>query len=94
MGYIGGPNILDMRVNGISAAGQRRLTVVYETAEPRVLQLGINSSPARTLRLAGAGDWLTPATTSLTVFLPAGDSWIKFFNDTGPAPDINRIVIS
>jgi hypothetical protein len=28
---------------------------------------------------------------SLRVHLPAGTNWVRFFNDAGPAPDVNRI---
>jgi hypothetical protein len=94
VGYIGGPNTLAIQVPGIAAAGDRKLTVVYETEEPRTLMLAVNDGPVHTLTLAGAHDWLVPATVELTVFVPAGTSWIRCFNDTGSAPDINRIVLS
>jgi hypothetical protein len=94
VGYIGGPNILIVRVTGIAAPGDHTLTVTYETEDLRTLKIAVNDSPARALSLAGAHSWLIPAVTSLQVFLPAGTSWIRFFNDTGPAPDINKIVIS
>ncbi|MET7424643.1 hypothetical protein [Dactylosporangium sp. NPDC005555] len=91
VGYIGGPNTLAIRVAGVTAAGERTLTVTYETAETRTLSVAVNDGPAQSLTLSGARDWLIPATVSLRVHLPAGTSWIRFFNDEGPAPDVNRI---
>jgi hypothetical protein len=94
VGYLGGPNTLTMRIRGIAAPGNRKLTVVYETDGPRTLKIRVNDSPVRTLKLSGAHDFVIPAVTTLSIFLPAGTSSIKFFNDNGPAPDINGIVIS
>jgi hypothetical protein len=94
VGYIGGPNTLVMLIRGVTAPGKRTLTVTYETDGPRTLKIGVNNGPIRTLLLTGAHDFLIPALTSLSVFIPAGASTIKFFNDAGSAPDINGIVIS
>jgi hypothetical protein len=94
VGYIGGPNILAIRVAGVTSPGTRTLTIVYETEEPRTLKVAVNDGTAQTLQLAGAASLLIPATTSVRVFVPAGTSWIRFFNDTGSAPDINEIVLS
>jgi hypothetical protein len=91
VGYIGGPNTLAIRVADVPAAGERTLTVTYETAETRTLLVAVNDGAVHTLTLSGAGDWLIPATVSLRVHLPAGTSWVRFFNDAGPAPDVNRI---
>ncbi|MEV4132346.1 hypothetical protein AB0J72_09290 [Dactylosporangium sp. NPDC049742] len=91
VGYIGGPNTLAIRVTGVAAAGERTMTVTYETAETRTLRVAVNDGPTQSLTLSGAGDWRIPATVTLRVHLPAGTSWIRFFNDEGPAPDVNQI---
>ncbi|MDG6102203.1 hypothetical protein Daura_44260 [Dactylosporangium aurantiacum] len=91
VGYIGGPNTLAIRVADVPAAGERTLTVTYETAETRTLRVSVGDGPVHTLTLSGAGDWRIPASVSLRVHLPAGTSWVRFFNDAGPAPDVNRI---
>jgi hypothetical protein len=91
VGYIGGPNTLAIRVAGVPTAGERTLLIVYETQDPRTLKVAVSDGPVHTMSLAGAGDYLVPARTSLTLFVPAGTSWIRFFNDAGSAPDINRI---
>jgi hypothetical protein len=94
VGYIGGPNTLIMVIRGVAAPGNRTLTVVYETDGPRTLKIGVNDSPVQTVLLAGAHDFLIPSVTTLSIFMPAGASSIKFFNDAGSAPDISGIVIS
>ncbi|WP_433219449.1 hypothetical protein ACQP00_15245 [Dactylosporangium sp. CS-047395] len=91
VGYIGGPNTLAIRVPEVPVAGERTLVIVYETVVLRTLKVAVADGPVHTLTLAGAGDYLIPARTSLSVYLPAGTTWIRFFNDAGDAPDINRI---
>ncbi|MFC5001628.1 hypothetical protein ACFPIJ_27805 [Dactylosporangium cerinum] len=91
VGYIGGPNTLAIRVAGVTTAGERTMTVTYETAETRTLRVAVGDGPAQALTLSGARDWLIPATVSIRVQLPTGTSWIRFFNDEGPAPDVNQI---
>jgi hypothetical protein len=91
VGYIGGPNTLAVRVAGVPSAGERTLLIVYETQDPRTLMVAVDAGPVHTLPLAGAADYAIPARTAITVYLPAGTCWIRFFNDAGPAPDINRI---
>ena len=93
VGYIGGPNTLAIPVT-VAQAGRRTLTVVYETEGQRTLKIAVNDGAADTLDLAGANSWLIPAHTTLTIDLPAGTNWIRFFNDEASAPDINRVVIS
>ncbi|MBV1850510.1 hypothetical protein [Catellatospora tritici] len=94
VGYIGGPNTLAVRIAGVPRAGERTLTVVYETEQPRTLKLAVDDGPVRELTLAGARSWLIPVHVSVRLWLPAGTCWIRFFNDTGSAPDINTITIS
>ncbi|MFD0591913.1 hypothetical protein ACFQZ4_04530 [Catellatospora coxensis] len=94
VGYIGGPNTLAVRVTGVPQAGERTLTVVYETEQPRTLKLAVDDGPVRELTLAGARSWLIPARTSVRLRLPKGACWIRFFNDTGSAPDINTVTVS
>ncbi|MEV0459555.1 hypothetical protein [Catellatospora methionotrophica] len=93
VGYIGGPNTLAVRVTGVPRAGEWTLTVVYETEQPRTLKIAVDGGPVRELALAGAGSWLIPVRTSLRLRLPKGACWIRFFNDTGSAPDINTITV-
>ena len=47
VGYIGGPNTLAIRVAGVATAGERTLTVTYETAETRTLRVAVDDGPAQ-----------------------------------------------
>jgi hypothetical protein len=94
VGYIGGPNTLAIRLAGVRQAGERTLTIVYETAEPRTLKVAVGAGRPRELTLTGARSWLIPAEAVVRMWIPAGDSWIRFFNDTGSAPDINVLTVS
>ncbi len=94
VGYIGGPNTLAVRITGVPQAGERTLTVVYETEQPRTLKVAVDGGPARELTLSGAQSWLIPVHVSVRLRLPKGTCWIRFFNDTGSAPDINTITVS
>ncbi|MEU7820718.1 hypothetical protein [Catellatospora sp. NPDC049133] len=94
VGYIGGPNTLAVRITGVPQAGERTVTVVYETEQPRTLKLAVDGGPVSELTLAGARSWLIPVRVSVRLRLPKGSCWIRFFNDTGSAPDINTITVS
>ncbi|WP_212843110.1 hypothetical protein [Catellatospora sp. IY07-71] len=93
VGYIGGPNTLAVRIAGVPRAGEWTLTVVYETEQPRTLKLAVDGGPIRELHLAGARSWLIPVRVSVRLRLPKGACWIRFFNDTGSAPDINTVTV-
>ncbi len=93
VGYIGGPNTLAVRVTGVPRAGEWTVTLVYETEQPRTLKLAVDGGPVRELDLAGARSWLIPVRVSVRMRLPKGACWIRFFNDTGSAPDINTVTV-
>ncbi|GHJ43128.1 hypothetical protein Cs7R123_04700 [Catellatospora sp. TT07R-123] len=94
VGYIGGPNTLAVRIAGVPRAGERTLTIVYETELPRTLKFAVDDGPVQELTLAGARSWLIPARVSVRVRLPEGTCWISFFNDAGSAPDIDTVTVS
>ena len=83
--------IVTVRVPG---AGRRTLTIVYETAGARTLQVAVNGDPPLSLTLPGAGSWTSPARVSVPVQLPAGATEIKFYNDAEAAPDLDQILVS
>ncbi|WP_027344052.1 carbohydrate-binding protein [Hamadaea tsunoensis] len=94
VGYIGGPNTLAIPVRNIPHAGERTLTITYETSEPRTLKVAVGSAQPHTVTVSGAGSLLIPARITIRVWLPSGDSWIRFFNDAGSAPDLDTITLS
>ncbi len=92
--YIGGQSGVVVNVRSVPSAGNWTLTVFYESDGPRTFEISVNNGAAVVRNLSGKGDWVTPASTTLTIVLPAGDSTIRFSNPTGDAPDLDEIVIS
>jgi hypothetical protein len=83
-----------VHVRGVKVTGRRTLTVFYETDGERPLDIIVNHGSTVALRLPGKGSWIRPAEVSLPIDLPAGDSTIRLFHATKPAPDIDQLVIS
>jgi alpha-galactosidase len=81
-------------VNGVTvaAAGSRSLTVTYELSGTRTFFVSVNGGAASQITVTGTS-WSAPASATLTVALAAGSNTIKFFNDGGYAPDLDRISI-
>lgn len=90
--YLGQNHAVVINVRDVEVGGRRTMTVVYESDGPRPLSIGINDDPVVSLTLSGAGNWITPARTTVEIDLPAGDSKIKFFH-ADPAPDLDMIII-
>ena len=94
MQYVGQGHALVVHVRNVRAAGRRTLTIVYETSGVRPLDLSVNGGTTISLRLPGKDSWTTPAEISLLVELPAGQTVIRLFHASLPAPDLDQIVIS
>jgi len=92
--YIAGASGVVVNVHGVPSAGNRTMTVFYESDGPRTFEISVNNGAPVVRNLPGKGDWNTPASTTLTIVLPAGDSTIRFSNPTGNAPDLDEIVIN
>jgi hypothetical protein len=76
----------------VGAAGSRSLTITYEVSGTRTFFVSVNGAAASQVSLTGTS-WSTPASATTTVSLNAGNNTIKFFNDTGYAPDLDKISI-
>jgi hypothetical protein len=92
--YLGQGHALVVHVRDLPVAGRRTLTIVYETRGTRPLDLIVNGGKMISLNLPGKESWTTPAEISLTTDLPAGDTVIRFFQNSSPAPDLDQIVIT
>jgi hypothetical protein len=77
----------------LPVSGVRTVTVVYESDGLRTLKISINAAKPLIFTVAGQ-EWTTPLTFHFTAELPAGSLLLAFYNDEGPAPDIDKIVIS
>ena len=89
--YLGSRGQLRIRVTA-PTSGTRAITVVYETSGPRTLKISQNGVPLFERRITGDA-WTNPQTLHLTAALAAGLVVLTFYNDEGPAPDIDRVTI-
>lgn len=81
-------------VNNIVVAkdANYQMAVCYLLQGDRSFFIQVNDGTPIELRLSGES-WLKVARTSLTVPLKAGANRVKFYNDHGYAPDLDRIMI-
>ena len=92
--YVGQGHALVVHVRGVVGGGRRTLTIVFECHGTRPLDVIVNGAPTVSLTLTGRGGWTAPAQTTLPIDLPAGDSVIRLFHPTLPAPDLDQFVIA
>jgi hypothetical protein len=89
----GSQNHLVINKVNVPSAGVYTLTVYATTSGPRTFLIGVNGGIGASLTMQGP-DSVTPVVATRTVMLAAGDNTIKFYNNTAPAPDLDRIKIS
>ncbi|GIH14333.1 discoidin domain-containing protein [Rugosimonospora africana] len=77
----------------VSAAGSHQLTIAYEVDGTRTFDLSVNGGATVAVPCTGT-DFNSPATTTVTVTLNAGNNTIKFFNNSAYAPDLDAISVS
>ena len=93
--YLGQGQALTVHVRGVPVAGRRQLKIYYTCGGgERPLDIIVNDGDKVSLRLAGNDSWLDPATVTIPVDLPAGDSEIRFFHATESSVDLDQFVIS
>jgi len=85
-------NYLVMNNINVARTDNYEMVVFYLVDGTRTLFIRVNDGPVTKLLLSGKG-WRDVAKVSTTVLLTAGSNNVKFYNDTGYAPDIDRIVI-
>jgi serine/threonine protein kinase len=78
-----------------STAGDYLMTVYYTEGDPgsRIGSVSVNGGSAITFTGGYTGSWDTVETVNMTINLSTGNNTIKFFNPSGPGPDIDRIVV-
>ncbi|MFI5838793.1 hypothetical protein ACIA8K_03630 [Catenuloplanes sp. NPDC051500] len=93
--YLGVGQTLTVHVRGVLVAGRRQLTIYYTCGgDPRPLDVIINNGDKISLELAGNDSWIDPATVTIPIDLPAGDTEIRFFHATESSVDLDQIVIA
>jgi hypothetical protein len=85
-------NYLVMNNISVARADNYEMVIFYLVDGTRTLFISVNDGPVTKLLLSGKG-WREVAKVSVTVPLTAGNNKVKFYNDSGYAPDIDRIVI-
>jgi hypothetical protein len=92
--YLGVGQTLTVHVRGVLVAGRRQLTVYYTCGGgPRPLDVIVNNGDKVSLELAGNDSWIDPATVTIPIDLPAGDTEIRFFHATESSVDLDQIII-
>ncbi|GIG59930.1 alpha-galactosidase [Longispora fulva] len=77
----------------VPAAGTRQLGVAYLTSGARSFSVSVNGGAAIQLTLDGSS-WDIPLNSALVdVALNAGANTIRFYNASGPAPDLDMITV-
>ncbi|MBP2000165.1 beta-glucanase (GH16 family) [Paenibacillus shirakamiensis] len=94
-GYIGSgaANVAEYRDIYATNAGTYPLQINYISGENRNLYVQVNNNSPVLLSNLNSGSWSSKAATNTTVSLNAGLNNIRFFNNDGPAPDIDAITV-
>ncbi len=92
---IGGGSGNYLIINNVQAspAGAAMVTISYLSRGARTIFLSVNGGPATSYSLSGK-NLQTPVSSNVGVSLNAGPNTIKFFNNAGAAPNIDRIVVT
>jgi hypothetical protein len=95
VGFVGN-NKGTLQFNGIAGtAGGATVTIAYiNGGATRTGQISVNGAAATGLSFATTGTWNTVGTLDVTVTLKDGDNTIKFSNNSGWAPDFDKITVN
>jgi len=85
-------NYLVMNHINVAKTGNYEMVIFYLVEGTRTLFIRVNDGPPTKLVLTGKS-WREVDRTSITVPLQAGSNEVKFYNDDGYSPDIDRILI-
>ncbi|HET6529650.1 MAG TPA: CAP domain-containing protein [Actinoplanes sp.] len=85
-----------LTVTGVTAerTGTTRLAITYTGAVARIAEISVNGSIGTAVRFPASRGASRPATIRVTVTLRAGDNTVGFGNPAGPAPDIDKLVLT
>lgn len=94
VGDIGGPSkgYFTSLVN-VAAGGNYNLNLSFSSGDPRSIFISINNAAAIEL-VCNSGNWGVVGTKNVAIVLSAGDNTIKFFNDNGYGPNIDKFDLS
>ena len=91
---IGGAGVLT--ITGVQAEkdGPNRIAVTYTADRNRTAQISVNGAVPTAIVFPGTRGTSRPGTVRITVTLRAGRNDVAFANSVGPAPDIDKLVIT
>ncbi len=94
-GYIGNGSSNWVRFNSVnvSSAGNRTVTIRYISAEARTAYVSVNGGAGVRIDFPALANWDTVGTKDVTLNLSSGTNTLRFYNDTGYAPDIDKITV-
>jgi len=94
VGYIGN-NDGTLQINNVKAPedGEYTLSIYYATTEARSVMISINGEDPIIVDCEPGLTWTKMLQKDITVKPKSGDNTVKFFNDTGWAPDLDKISI-
>jgi hypothetical protein len=90
--YLGGSGKVAIATQ-IPVSGPRTITVDYEIDGQREIKVSSNGTLILTRTVTGSS-WDVPQTFRFIAILNAGSVLLTLYNDTSPAPDIDKIIIS
>jgi hypothetical protein len=93
VGMIGDGNFLQFNGVTVESAATYRINIMYFTDEVRQCFVAINEDIGRPTTFEALEDWQTVGIEAITVELSSGENSIRFYNDSGWCPDIDRIEI-
>jgi hypothetical protein len=88
----GSANFVTINNVSVSSAGTYTVQIDYLVSGTRSFWVSVNGGSAIEVICTGSS-WSTPASTSISVPLNAGNNSIKFFNNSAYAPDLDRIIV-
>lgn len=93
--FLGGGGTLTFPNVGASVSGAYTMKIMFtegDTTGGRNAVVSVDGRDA-SVYFAGNGDWNSPQTLTVTVYLTAGQNAVEFSNPANVAPDIAEIVI-
>ncbi len=94
VGWIGYGNSLQFNNVWVPSSGSYQLTIYYATGETRNASLSLNGGGPIPRTFSSTGGWEKVGSYVLIISLNAGNNTIRFYNDGGWTPDIDRIIVN
>lgn len=94
VGYLGNADgILQFNNINVSSAGMHLIRIYYLTGDNRDVYLSVNGGIGKKVNCFDSGSFDSVEYKEVLVNLNSGSNTIKFYNDIGYAPDIDKIIV-